>query len=161
MLIVPLFRIKIILEPLAIAANITQAPHTRLDHVLLTLGNLYRIYSTLEFDGDVRDAIISSLEKRWAKADQEVFIVAVFLNPYIRRRCFSRAALTEAELYNMVAHIFERIFGQKADIGLLKAFTDYSKGQGEFSDDRMSLDMMAEMFASEVSARNAISRLRS
>jgi hypothetical protein len=96
-------RIKIILEPLAIAANITQAPHTHLDHVLLTLGNLYRIYSNLEFDVEVRTAILASLEKRWAKADQEVFILAVFLNPYIRHCCFSHSALTDADIYNMAA----------------------------------------------------------
>ncbi|KAF8163038.1 ribonuclease H-like domain-containing protein [Crassisporium funariophilum] len=41
-----LAKIQAILEPLAIAANITQASHTRLDHVLLTLGNLFRIYSS-------------------------------------------------------------------------------------------------------------------
>jgi hypothetical protein len=72
-------RIKIILEPLAIAANKTQAPHTRLDYVLLTLGNLYCIYSkNLEFDVEVHTAILASLEKQWAKADQEVFIPTVF-----------------------------------------------------------------------------------
>ncbi|KIM74770.1 hypothetical protein PILCRDRAFT_92459 [Piloderma croceum F 1598] len=42
-----------------------------------------------------------------------------------------------------------RIFGQKADIDFLKAFTDYSKGQAEFSDERMSLAMMADMHASK------------
>jgi hypothetical protein len=93
---------------------------------------------------------LGSLEKRWAKADQEVFILAVFLNPYIRRRCFSRSALTEADLYNMAARVFERLFGKKAGIDFLKAFTDYSKGLAEFSDERMSLVMMAEMHASEV-----------
>ena len=56
-------RIKIILKPLAIAANVTQALHMRLDHVLLTLGNLYRIYSTLEFDVEVCTAILASLGK--------------------------------------------------------------------------------------------------
>jgi hypothetical protein len=35
-------------------------------------------------------------------------------------------------------------------IDFLKAFTDYSKGLAEFSDERMSLVMMAEMHASEV-----------
>lgn len=120
----------------------------------MTLGNLYRIYSNLEFDVEVRTAILASLEKRWAKADQEVFILAVFLNPYIRRRCFSRSALTDADMYNMAARVFERIFGHKADIDFLKAFTDYSKGLAEFSEERMSLAMMADMYASEVSLLN-------
>ncbi|KAH9961857.1 ribonuclease H-like domain-containing protein, partial [Lactifluus volemus] len=39
------YRICVHLEPLAIAANVAQASHTRLDHVLLMLGNLFRIYS--------------------------------------------------------------------------------------------------------------------
>jgi hypothetical protein len=144
-------RVKTILEPLAIAANITQAPHTRLDHVLLTLGNLFRIYSNPELDNTIRNAILASLEKRWKAADQDVFIVAIFLNPYIRGRCFNRAAITEANLYNIIARVFERIFLQKADINMLKAFTDYARSQGEFSSTNMSLDQMAEMHKSEVS----------
>jgi hypothetical protein len=54
----------------------------------------------------------------------------------------------------MATQIFEQIFGHKADIDFLKAFTDYSKGQAEFSDERMSLMMMADMHASEVSIFN-------
>ncbi|KAI0055033.1 hypothetical protein BV25DRAFT_1816187 [Artomyces pyxidatus] len=39
-------KVQAVLEPLAIAANITQSAGTRLDHVLLTFANLTRIYST-------------------------------------------------------------------------------------------------------------------
>ena len=95
--------------------------------------------------------VLASLEKQWAKVDQEVFILAVFLNPYICHRWFSHLALTDADLYNMAARVFKQIFGQKVDIDVLKAFTDYSKGQAEFSDERMSLVMIADMHASEVS----------
>jgi hypothetical protein len=109
-------------------------------------------------EADVHDGILASLEKRWAVADQEVFILAVFLNPYICKRCFSQSALTEAALYSMVERVFARIFGEEGDIDLLKAFTDYVKGVGEFSDDVMSLDMMAEMHKKEV--RNIFSLSR-
>jgi hypothetical protein len=51
----------------------------------------------------------------------------------------------------MAAQVFERIFGHEADIDFLKAFTDYSKGLAKFSDERMLLAMMADMYASEVS----------
>lgn len=44
------FRVQAILEPLAIAANVTQASHTRLDHVLITLGNLFRLYTEANID---------------------------------------------------------------------------------------------------------------
>jgi hypothetical protein len=60
-----------------------QATHTRLDHVLLTLGNLFCIYSNPELDTEVHTVIHASLERRWAKADQDVFVMAVFLNPYV------------------------------------------------------------------------------
>jgi hypothetical protein len=51
----------------------------------------------------------------------------------------------------MVARIFERLLGQRPDLDLFKAFMDYSKGHGEFSDDRM-LEMITKLFATEVSA---------
>jgi hypothetical protein len=74
-------RLQVVLEPLAIAANITQAAHTWLDHVLLTLGNLLHIYSNPMLDSQIHGAILGSLKKHWAKANQDMFILAVFLNP--------------------------------------------------------------------------------
>ena len=41
-------RLKIQLEPLALVANIIQAAHCCLDHVLLTLGFLYHTYRNLQ-----------------------------------------------------------------------------------------------------------------
>lgn len=147
----PGIRIQAILEPLAIAANITQASHTRLDHVLLTLGNLYRIYSTCSgIDSDITDQIQGSLEKRWAKADQDIFILAVFFNPYIRSRIFKPAALSESQLYGIVERVFKRFYGQDGDIALLKAFNDYIKGGGEFSQEEMNLERIRDMFQDDV-----------
>lgn len=150
-------RIQAILEPLAIAANITQASHTRLDHVLLTLGNLFRIYTNASIDGPTRERILASLEKRWAQADQDIFIVAVFLNPYIRKHIFNPAAVTESSLFSVVERVFERVFNRRADLDLLKAFTDYAKGTEEFSDREMHLDQMAEMHAQEVCGLSRLS----
>jgi len=93
-------RIQKILEPLAIAANIAQASHTCLDHVLLMLGNLAHIFSqNLEFDEDLHLGILASLEKRWKKADQDVFIMAMFLNPFIQSSLLNKASLTDTHLY--------------------------------------------------------------
>ena len=149
----PIPRVKIILEPLAIAANVTQVTHTRLDHVLFTLGNLFRICS----DPDLNEleaswtAILISLEKRWSKADQDVFIFVGLVNPYNRGRCFNREALPEAALFNVVSRVYERIVRQDADLDLVKAFTDYVHGLQEFSDEIMSLSMMAKMYETDVS----------
>ncbi|KAF9058366.1 hypothetical protein BDP27DRAFT_1151824, partial [Rhodocollybia butyracea] len=78
-----LVRIKNHLEPLAIAANITQSAFCRLYQVLLTLGSLYMHFQRLTdpLDVDIRTAVLKSIEGRWKKTDQEVFIAAALLNP--------------------------------------------------------------------------------
>jgi hypothetical protein len=73
------------LEPLAKTANITQESDTQLYHVLTTLANLYCIYSNLSLpeDQEVHYKVLASLEKCWAAADQDPFIAAVILNPFL------------------------------------------------------------------------------
>lgn len=61
-----------------------------MDEVLLTFGTLFMQYNAMGEDKDIQDAILSSLEKRWAKADQEVFIAAVLVNPLFRASPFRR-----------------------------------------------------------------------
>ncbi|KAF8964938.1 hypothetical protein BDZ97DRAFT_2074991 [Flammula alnicola] len=127
-----MIRIRNVLEPLAIAANVSQAAHTRLDHILLTLGNLFRQYSDSEstaFDEDLRLGVLKSLEKRWKKVDQDIFIVAVFLNPYIRAKLFKQQFLTEAQLYNIVEQLYERLMRCTADLGFMDAFDDYKRSR--------------------------------
>ena len=67
-----------------------QSDHACLDTLLITLANLFRIFSndhTLNLD--VRRAVLRSLEGRWAKQDQDVIILACILNPFIRGDIFS------------------------------------------------------------------------
>ena len=135
---------------MAIAANVTQAAHTRLDHVLLTLGNLFYIYSDPTLDSQIWAGIQGSLEKRWAKADQDVFILAIFLNPYIRRQPFSCVALTHANIYEIAARLLTCIFDQQPDLEFLKAFKDYMNDTGDFSSQIMGLDMMKKLYDERV-----------
>ena len=83
---------KLNLEPLAIAANVTQAAFCRLDTVLLTFGFLVMQYeqTTDEADCTASKSIISSLEKRWMAADQDIFIATVIVNPFFRADPFAR-----------------------------------------------------------------------
>lgn len=138
------YRVKLHLEPLAIAANITQASYTCLDHVLLTLANLFCIYTTADIEIEVRERIIGSLEKRWKKADQEVFILAVLFNPYIRGRCFNSEAISEADLYAVAKSVVQRVLQLQPDIHFFQAFSDYLRGEKEFSDRLMCLDEIKE-----------------
>ncbi|KAI9066067.1 hypothetical protein FKP32DRAFT_1646435 [Trametes sanguinea] len=136
-------RVEAHLKPLAIATNILQASHARLDHVLLTLANLYRMYGADGVEEDVREHMRSRLELRWKKGagkDQSLFILAVFLNPYIRGYCFNRAVLPPATLYRLATEAFTRFYGCAPDPAFTDALVDYSQRQGEFSDERMQLD---------------------
>lgn len=140
-------RIKTYLEPLAIAANVTQASHTRLDHVLLTLGNLYRIFNeTLQGTpgSEVCAKVLGSLEIRWKKADQELYILAVFFNPYIRASCFRRHSLPLMSIVAMAQRAFKRFFGVDPDESFRRGLLDYARKAGEFSDEEMTLQSVKD-----------------
>jgi hypothetical protein len=129
---------KELLEPLAIANNITQAHYTHLDHIGLTLANLYRIYSSSKIEAPIRDRVLSSLKKQWCTADQDVFILAIHLHPWIRGRCFTKT-LSRLVLYNMTKSVYKRVFEQEPGWALLWEFIDYSEGMGIYSDKSMRL----------------------
>ena len=101
-------------------------------------------------DLQIQAKIQGSLEKRWAKADQDVFILAVFLNPYVWRRAFSHVALTHANIYEIAARLLTCIFDQQPDLNFLKAFKDYMNDTGDFSSQIMGLDMMKKLYDEQV-----------
>ncbi|KAH7913714.1 ribonuclease H-like domain-containing protein [Hygrophoropsis aurantiaca] len=136
--------IKIHLEPLAIAANILQASDTRLDITLLVFANVYRIFNDSSLDGTIRQQVQSSLEKRWSKPhnDQDAFIAAVVMNPFIRAKLFAlgRPELTPLGLYGIVKGVFQRVFRKSPDLAFYRTFLDYLNEKEEFSQSRMHLD---------------------
>ena len=109
------FRVKRTLEPLAVAAKLTQGDVCRMDQVLLTLGYLSMQYTKLLEDDEDRPratAIINSIEKRWAAADQEVFIAAVVLNPFFKTIPFANhISLTNAGIHTLLERLWLRFFG--------------------------------------------------
>jgi hypothetical protein len=64
-----------------------------LDQILLTFGSLFIYYREIKAKDPANDlgctAILDSIEKRWAKSDQDVFIAAVILNPFVKTTAFS------------------------------------------------------------------------
>ncbi|SJL01174.1 uncharacterized protein ARMOST_04492 [Armillaria ostoyae] len=135
-----LARIKLHLEPLAIAANITQSAFCRLDQVLLTLGSLFIHYSKSLSATDmgeryVRYALLSSIERRWGKSDQEVFIAAVVLNPFMKLTPFRLTSqtsfLTMAGLNDLFSRLYTRFFTDPLDSAeLLGNIQDYMFNTG-------------------------------
>ena len=136
--------IKTHLEPLAVAANMLQAANTRLDTTILTWGNLYRIYSDSMLDSAVSSQVLSSLSERWSQMDQDAFISAVVMNPYIRSKCFARGnpQLAPIGLYNIVKRTFHRMLRTEPDLDLLDS--------REFSSSWMGLTEFKQSYDNEV-----------
>ncbi|CAE6484295.1 unnamed protein product [Rhizoctonia solani] len=126
------------LEPLAIAANVSHASATRLDHILTELGRLYHVFSKLESNPKIREIALASLERCWSKSDQDPYILAVFLNPFVRGRLFSQVnpLLNRWTIYGAVKRVFKRVFGKDGNLDFYEAFHDYYEFRNEFSSDR-------------------------
>ncbi|KAJ7745030.1 hypothetical protein B0H14DRAFT_2406790, partial [Mycena olivaceomarginata] len=85
--------------------------------------------------------IRKSLEKRWLVMEREVFILVVYLNPYIRGTAFStrNPAVKPISLYNVAKKLYTRFIGTEPDLDFHAAFFDYSRDAREFSRVYMNL----------------------
>ncbi|KAA1466432.1 hypothetical protein DENSPDRAFT_766849 [Dentipellis sp. KUC8613] len=119
------------LHPLAVATNLLQMDHTRIDTVLVTLANLYRVFS------DSR-----SLEKRWEKQDQVLFILAAIFNPTIRIFAFAADSpfRVPSIIQSLAADAFRRFFSVEPDSGFMAAVAQYLCNTGAWSDTRLGLE---------------------
>ncbi|THH14935.1 hypothetical protein EUX98_g9540 [Antrodiella citrinella] len=100
------------LEPLGKAANVIQAAYCRLDTVLLMLGYLYAVYSKMTDPDDCNGVttILESLERRWAKADHEIFMAAIILNPLYGNTPFAPELLNNAGIRELLVRVYKRVF---------------------------------------------------
>ncbi|TFY64461.1 hypothetical protein EVG20_g5940 [Dentipellis fragilis] len=130
------------LHPLAVATNLLQTDHTRLDIVLVTLANLYRVFSDSQFDTSIRDAVLSSLEKRWGKQDQAIFILAAVFNPTIRVFAFAVDSPFRVPnvIQSLAAEAFRRLFSIEPDHDFMTAVTQYLHNTGPWTDERLGLE---------------------
>ena len=143
------------LKPLGIATNILQSSHARLDHVLFTLANLYHTYSATEVELDVREHMLSKLEVRWKKnADQDLFILAGLLNPYVRDGCFNREALSRQDLVDITVRVFTRLFRCAPEATFSDAVEEYLDWKGDYTDEAMKLSTHLKNAGDKVSQDN-------
>jgi hypothetical protein len=88
----------------------------RLDQILLTFGSLAIYYCDIKTTDSANilgaTAILESIEKQWAKADQDVFIAAVLLNPFVKASPFSPQVpfLTQAGVLSLMKCLYLRFF---------------------------------------------------
>ncbi|KAG5640391.1 hypothetical protein DXG03_008841 [Asterophora parasitica] len=150
------------LEPLAVTANVTQSDNACLDTVVLTLINLYRIYSdtTRNFDETFAQAILVSLEKRWAKADLHCCAPP---QP-ICSVCFARNSpyLSFALLWKFVRDAYQRLFKMNVepDHDFCAVFVEYLNRTGDWSDEGMSLEYHRAAAAKEFGVKHSKLRNR-
>lgn len=142
--------IRNVLEPLAIANNVTQSDGTRFDHVALTLGNLQRIYSNASVPLEAAQPVLQSLEKRWQASDKSVLLITTFGNPYIRHWAFNPAIFSEVKLCDIATRLIRRFFNCDINTQFIKDFSDYYAATGDYSISAMQLEQMKNMYEAEV-----------
>ncbi|KAE9385453.1 hypothetical protein BT96DRAFT_791585, partial [Gymnopus androsaceus JB14] len=82
----------------------------------------------------------------WKKADQDVFILALVFNPYIRAQAFKNGSPFQsvAGLWNIVYHTYKWFYDEEPDSKFRRNFTSYLAGTGLWSDERMSFKYHSE-----------------
>jgi len=123
------------LEPLAIAANGVQESFCRMDQVLLTFGFLVMKYRDKKMNQDIigRDAIIKSIEMRWSKSDQEVFISAVLVNQFYRTTPFaSLLVFSKAYIRVLFTKLYGRFFSDQPPTEFIEHTYDFLDEKGIF-----------------------------
>ena len=79
-------------------------------------------------------AIIDSLEKRWDKSDQEVFVAAVILNPMYKTKPFAQIhKFTYASIYSLLVKLWKHFYhGSEPPVQLQQEMMAYFRGVGDY-----------------------------
>jgi len=84
-------------------------------------------------DVKARDAILASIERRWLKTDQDVFIAGILLNPFHKAQPFHATPFsTVAGLYNLLHHLWRRFYYKDPPAELYGEYKAYMNGAGDF-----------------------------
>ncbi|KAH6873587.1 hypothetical protein BKA70DRAFT_1129969, partial [Coprinopsis sp. MPI-PUGE-AT-0042] len=132
------------LQPLAIAINVLQSTSCRLDTVIVTFGFLVMQYKHMidplvnhDYEHDLAGCqhIVASLEKRWAKADQGVFIAALILNPLHGISLLSSSSmLSQGRLSTLLSHLYQRFFLTPPPNSFSLEISDYFERKDRYAD---------------------------
>lgn len=85
-------------------------------------------------------AIIDSLERRWSKSDQYLFICAAFLNPLVATRLFNPKTISLIHLLDICSTLYKRVFRVSSlPDGFAREFRDYGLRMGNFASEHWSI----------------------
>ena len=118
------------LLPVRIALRVLESDSARIDSVLEQFGNMANHFSH-------HDTMMDSLQKRWMKMDQQLFLLAYFLHP-ARQLKYINQQLEFAYPYSIAAYaaeLFTRRFGGTAEDKqpLFKQVAAYAAKRGAFA----------------------------
>ena len=86
-------------------------------------------------DATACDAILNSLEMRWANADQDVFIAAVLLNPVHKAAPFVKSTkFTAAAIYSLFSRLWTRFYNESIPDKFYEELKDYFEESGQYED---------------------------
>ena len=130
------------LQPLSLVINFAQAAHCRLDEILIIFGFLISRYLDLHAkatsveERTMIQAIIDSLEKRWSKCNQDVFLAGVILNPLYRIKPFARARkFTNAGIISLFVKLWGRFYPHTPHEIFRNEVLEYLEGRGDYGED--------------------------
>ncbi|KAJ8579201.1 hypothetical protein M405DRAFT_711563, partial [Rhizopogon salebrosus TDB-379] len=79
-------------------------------------------------------SIINSIEKRWERADQDLFILALFLNPLINANLFNSSVLPPGAFMGIARRLYICVFKvDDSPAGLIGQIYDYHRRTGIFA----------------------------
>lgn len=80
-----------------------------------------------------RNAIIASIEARWAKSDQQIFVCAVLVNPFYRTTPFaSLPCFNHAQIRVLLTRLYVRFYGEPVDALFMTHAYNFLNGTGFF-----------------------------
>ena len=142
-----------IFRPLCIATNVFQLRTLSLDQVLLTWGKLYLEFFAMKDNGEIDaeyqpavEAVIYSLENRWAAVDQRPFLAALFLNPFVSNviindlHTMSSRRVQRTVIEGLYCKMYNHEKPPHSLIEEFKAFTSETENKHPFSREQMDVD---------------------
>jgi hypothetical protein len=129
------------LTPIAIVVNIAQASFCHPGSVLLGFGfllNAFNDESTLRSsdpdDLNIRTQLTRNLNRRWGACDQDIYILAVLLNPFQQLNPFSKRCqiFSSHAIIQLLNRLWNRFYTEIPPLALKSNYENFVKSTGIF-----------------------------
>ena len=128
-----------------IAVRAVESDQTKLDKVFKLLGYLYQHFSNLP-DAQVKQVMLTGMEKRFSDYDQPALLIAYMLNPqrhvaFLNTSC---SFVTTRNAVQLVEVLYKRFFPKEAEeqqgqAGIADQFISYTNKEAPFDEGKSIL----------------------